>query len=103
MNAKKFEKLLSALNKKHFGKCTCCRKEHAESCHTFSGIDFYNKVQDVGYCCKDKLDVIMAGGVYINVDINTPEGAAVQARLTSTHPLAMHFSKQPTKTAFYEV
>ncbi|EPT2758864.1 hypothetical protein ACVP6W_003141 [Vibrio cholerae] len=103
MNQRQFEKRLKALSKKHFGKCTCCKKAYTESCHTFSGLDYDGKVQDVGYCCKDNLEEIRAGGVYMAVDMNAPEAAQIQSKLALTHPLASHFSNPTGKTDYFTV
>jgi hypothetical protein len=100
MNNRKFEKILKALAKKNFGKCTCCKRHYRESCHTFSGLDFDGKVQNVGYCCKNNLEEIRAGGVFMAMDMNLPESAKIQSELARTHPLAYFFGNPSGKTSF---
>lgn len=100
MNQGQFDKKLKALSKKHYGKCTCCRKPYLESCHTFSGIDYDGNVQGVGYCCKGNLEVIRGGGVYIDKDMRTKEAAEIQSKLSMTHPLASQFYHPTGQTEF---
>ena len=103
MNQRQFQRRLKTLHKKHFGKCTCCRKPYTESCHTFSGLDFNDRVQDVGYCCKDKLATVIMGGVYVEEDMNTPEGIAIQRRLAASHPYAARFSNPSGHTELLDL
>lgn len=91
MNQSKFERQLTALHKEHFGKCTCCRKPYVESCHTFSGLDHSKRVQEVSYCCLKQIAEIRVGGVFVMMDLNTPEGTVMKNKLASTHPLAAYF------------
>ncbi|PMM62061.1 hypothetical protein BCT54_19565 [Vibrio splendidus] len=93
MNAHQFSKRLQKLNEKYFGLCSYCRNPHIESCHTFSGLDYDNKVQDVGYCCKGRLAIVYVAGIYMAIDMNTPEGIATQRYLESTHPFARHYRR----------
>lgn len=103
MNQRQFQKRLKTLHKKHFGKCTYCRKPYTESCHTFSGLDFDERVQDVSYCCKDKLATVLMGGVYVAEDINTPKGVTIQRQLAKSHPYAAIFSNPTGHTEMLEV
>ena len=87
MNISKFQKILSRKLEKHNGKCTCCKKKYAMNTHTFSGFDYDGKVQDVGYCCIDKIDQIVLAGIYMIDDSTTEEGRAIYEELLATHPL----------------
>jgi hypothetical protein len=101
MNERQFEKRWKILNKKHLGKCTYCRKPYGESCHTFIGLDFEKKVQDVGYCCRSKLATVVMGGVYIE-DIDTPRGKALKKQLTTSHPYAEFFCNPSGETKHFK-
>jgi len=91
MNSRQFKQRLKTLMKKHHGRCSCCRKPYLESCHTFYGVDYEGKLQQVSDCCKNKLEQLSGGGVYMAVDANTPEGATIQEKLLRTHPLRRDF------------
>lgn len=100
MDQKKFEKRLKTIAKKHSDKCTCCRTVFKESCHTFSGLDVFDKVQVVGKCCLHKLSEVRAGGVFVAPKDYTSGSQEVIAQLSKSHPLSNRFSNPSGKTEY---
>lgn len=89
----KFGKRLIALIESAPDRCTICRKEFPHLSHTFSGYtDRHRKSPAIaGHCCKDKLRIVLGGGVYVHSD--KPCSQVEYEAAFYSHPFAYLFRK----------
>lgn len=84
--AKKVEKLIDSAP----DHCISCGEKFPHLGHTFTGVRGEKPVI-TGHCCKDKLDVIVAGGIFLHTD--KPCSEADYSAAFYSHPYSHHFRR----------